>query len=55
VIEMLHSLATLFSAHSRQLSESELKEQEWSRLLANAASQRERDEINDFFSRSIAA
>jgi cell division protein FtsL len=52
---MMNSLTTLLARRTRQPSERQLMEQEWSRLLAQATSQNERDEINDMFTRPIAA
>jgi hypothetical protein len=52
---MLQSLTSLLSGLKAQPSEKQLRDREWSRLLSEATSQNERDEINDLFTGSFAA
>jgi len=52
---MLATLTSLFrSDHVVETDESDVT-QEWRRLLANATTAQERDEINDVFGRVVAA
>lgn len=52
---MLTGLTSLFRHHRPQPTEQQIMDREWTRLLSQATSQNERDEINDMFTGAFAA